>query len=261
MSDHASTPDLKAGILTRGSRPSIAYHRTPGRSPGVIFMTGFMSDMSGGKALALEELCRDRGNAYLRFDYAGHGESEGAFADGTIGSWAGDALAALDELTDGPQVLVGSSMGGWIMLLAALARPGRIAGLVGIAPAPDFTERLHAEELTQEQRDVMKAEGKVVIPSDYEDDYTFTQALIDDGKDQLLLGGEIAIDCPVRLIHGMEDDAVPWRTSLAIQEKLRSDDVEITFVKGGDHRLSEPHDLDRLTATVARLLNLVRNAG
>ena len=207
MSDHASTPNLKAGILTRGSGPSIAYRRTPGRSPGVIFMTGFMSDMSGGKALALEELCRGRGNACLRFDYAGHGESEGAFADGTIGSWAADALAALDELTDGPQVLVGSSMGGWIMLLAALARPKRIAGLVGIAPAPDFTERLYAEELTREQRDVMKAEGKVIVPSDYEDDYTFTQALIDDGKDQLLLGGEIAIDCPVRLIHGLEDDA------------------------------------------------------
>lgn len=242
-------------ILTRGSGPSIAYHRLAGRLPGVVFMTGFMSDMSGGKALALEGMCRARGQAFLRFDYSGHGESEGAFADGTIGSWAADAMAALDTLTEGPQVLVGSSMGGWIMLLTALARPERVAGLVGIAAAPDFTERLLREEMTAAQRQEMERNGRVVVPSEYEDDYVFTKALFEDGKRHLVMLNGLAIDCPVRLIHGQKDDAVPWQTALAISDKLRSRDVELTLVRGGDHRLSEPHDLDRLTGIVGRLLD------
>ena len=240
-------------ILTCDDDVRIAFHQLAGKTPGVVFLTGFMSDMSGGKALALEEMCRADGRAFLRFDYQGHGASSGEFADGTIGVWAGDALAALDRLTEGPQILVGSSMGGWIMLLVARARPDRVAGLVGIAAAPDFTERFYNDGLTDAQRDEMARTGRVVIPSDYEDDYTFTKDLIEDGRAQCLLEGPIAIDCPVRLLQGMRDDAVPWQTALSIQDKLRSDDVEVALVKDGDHRLSEPHDIERLLATVRGL--------
>jgi len=247
----ASTPPR---ILTRENGASIAYHRLEGKSPGVVFMTGFMSDMSGGKALALEELCREVGHAYLRFDYQGHGESSGAFADGTIGIWSEDALAAFDELTEGPQIIVGSSMGGWMMLLTAAKRPDRTAGLVGIAAAPDFTEDLLPSGLTDEQKQEIEENGLVVIPSGYEDDYVITKALLEDGRNHLLLRAEIPISCPVRLLHGMEDESVPWQTALAIQEKLRSQDVEVIFIKNVDHRLSEDADIDRLKTTVRRLV-------
>ncbi len=255
MPSNMSLSDSNCKILARAGAASIAYYLTPGHTPTVVFMTGFMSDMSGGKALALETMCRDRGQAFLRFDYSGHGLSEGEFADGTIGSWAEDALFAIDSLTQGPLILVGSSMGGWIMLLTALARADRIAGLVGIAPAPDFTDRLYHDELTEAQRAEMDRTGKVVVPSAYEDDYVFTRALIEDGRDHFLLDGEIALDCPIRLIHGQQDDAVPWQTSLKIAEMARSRDVEVTLVKGGDHRLSELADLERLTAIVRKLLD------
>ena len=243
-------------ILTRDDGTTIAYHQTSGESPGVIFMTGFKSDMTGGKALALEELCKKRGQAYLRFDYSGHGESSGAFEDGTIGEWAGDAVAALDELTEGPQVLVGSSMGGWIMLLTALARPERVAGLVGTAAAPDFTEDLIPGDLSAEQKEQLQAQGFAIIPNCYYGEpYKITKELLDEGRNHLLLRGEIPLDCPVRLIHGTNDEDVPWQTSLKIAERLRSQDVETLFVKNGDHRLSESEDLNRLCRTVGRLLD------
>jgi len=242
-------------ILTRETGASIAYHKLEGKSPGVVFMTGFMSDMEGGKALALEQLCRDRGHAFLRFDYQGHGASSGDFADGTIGLWAEDALAAFDALTDGPQIIVGSSMGGWMMLLTARARPDRIAGLVGIAAAPDFTENLLPQSLSEEHLDIIEKEGVVVIPSDYEDPYTITKALLEEGGKHTLLDDEIPLDCPVRLLQGMEDTSVPWERALKIQENLRSDDVEVILIKGGDHRLSEDHDLERLKRTVVGLLS------
>lgn len=222
-------------------------------------MTGFMSDMTGSKALALEDLCKSRGQAFLRFDYRGHGASSQAFKDGCIGDWADDALQALDRLTEGPQVLVGSSMGGWIMLLTALARPERVAGLVGIAPAPDFTEALIWQELTEPQRQTLMADGFVEVPSDYGDQpYVITKRLIEDGRNRLLLNkGPLPIRVPVRLIQGMEDKDVPWRTALDIQQAVESQDVEITFVKNGGHRLSEPHDLSRLVRTVEALLDQV----
>lgn len=225
----------------------------------MIFMTGFMSDMTGGKALALEELCRARGQAYLRFDYRGHGASSNAFKEGCIGDWADDALDVLDRLTQGPQLLVGSSMGGWIMLLTALARPERVAGLVGIAPAPDFTENLIWRELTERQRRVMAEQGFVEIPSDYGDQpYVITQRLIEDGRQHLLLDRvPLPIKAPLRIIQGMEDKDVPWQTALDIQKAVESQDVEVTFVKAGGHRLSEPEDLARLTRTVAALLDQV----
>lgn len=236
---------------------TIAYHRSSGKSPGVVFLTGFKSDMTGGKALALEEYCQARGQAFLRFDYTGHGASSGAFEDGTIGAWAADAVTALDELTDGPQVLVGSSMGGWIMLLAALARKERVRALVGIAPAPDFTEDLLWDAFTDEQRAEITARGYIDMPNCYDDGepYRIVGKFVDEGRNNLLLRGPIDLDIPVRLIHGMRDEDVPWKTSLRIQEKLVSEDVEIQFVKSGGHRLSEPEDLARLTRTVGALLD------
>jgi len=251
-------------ILSREDGAAIAYHRLPGKppgenrgeAPGVVFLTGFMSDMNGSKALALEAHCRAGGRAFLRFDYTGHGESSGRFEDGTIGKWAEDAIYALDHLTEGPQVLVGSSMGGWIMLLAALARPERVSGLVGTAAAADFTENLIDRDMTPEQREAIRRDGFVKVACDYGDEpYTITAALIEDGRKHLLLDKPIGLACPVRLIQGMKDPDVPWETALKLSAMLESTDVEIQLVKEGDHRLSEEHDLDRLCGTVERLLD------
>ena len=242
-------------MLERPDCVAIAYHKTPGSAPGIVFLGGFMSDMTGGKALALEAFARERGRAFLRFDYQGHGGASGRFADGTIGLWAADAVAALDDLTEGPQVLVGSSMGGWIMLLAALARPDRVAGLVGIAAAPDFTEDLMWARYPEAVRDTLLRDGVYREPSDYGDEpYTITLALIEEGRQHLLLREAIPLDCPVRLIHGMADPDVPWAVSLKLAERLNAEDVEVTLVKGGGHRLSEPADLARLGAVVEGLL-------
>lgn len=243
--------------LFKGDGGTIAYHFTPGKLPGVVFLTGFKSDMTGGKALALEDYCRKTGRAFLRFDYGGHGASSGRFEDGCIGDWADDAVHALDRLTAGPMVLVGSSMGGWIMLLVALRRPDRVAGLVGIAAAPDFTEDLIPHELTPEQLATVERDGMVLLPSPYDPEPTpITRRLIEDGRDHLLLRGPLPILAPVRLIHGMRDPDVPWKTSLRIADCLEATDVEVQLVKAGDHRLSELHDLERLVRTVDSLLRL-----
>ena len=249
-------PSPTLGSLTREDGTVLAYYKTnPGKariengqpSPGLVFLGGFMSDMSGGKAQALEGYAAAQGRAFLRFDYRGHGQSSGRFADATIGDWLGDALAVLDALTEGPQILVGSSMGGWIMLLAALARPQRIAGLVGIAAAPDFTEDLIWGIATPAQRAALESVGYVDNPSAYSDEpYRITRRLIEEGRDHLLLSRSIPLACPVRLIHGLADPDVPWQTSLRLAEALESEDVEVTLVKGAGHRLSEPADLARL---------------
>jgi len=231
-----------------GSR--VAYQRTPGTSPGVVFLGGFMSDMEGSKALALEAYCAETGRAFVRFDYAGHGQSDGAFADGTIGGWAADALAVIDQLTQGPQILVGSSMGGWIALLAAKARRARVRGLVGIAAAPDFTVRHWAELSPADQQTIIR-DGKLEVHSDYgPDPYVFTRALFEDGWKNRVNHGPIHLDIPVRLIQGLEDTDVPWQTATAIAENLTGDDTEVILVPGGDHRLSEPIDLKRLVRVV-----------
>lgn len=241
-------------FLTRDEGGRIASRSTPGKAPGVMFLGGFKSDMTGTKAIALEAHCRAAGRAFVRFDYAGHGESSGRFEEGTIGRWAADAIAVLDRVAQGPQVLVGSSMGGWIMLLAALARPGRVAGLVGVAAAPDFTEDLMWARLSEEARGRLMAEGVYHNPAEHgEDPYPITRALIEEGREHLLLRGAIGIDCPVRLIHGMADEDVPWEVSLRLCEALRSGDVSLALVKGGDHRLSGPGDIERLTATIGAL--------
>ncbi len=244
-------------ILTRDDGATIAYHSTQGKTPGVIFLTGFKSDMTGSKAIAVETFCQQREQAILRFDYTGHGQSSGAFEDGTIGQWADDAVYALDNLTEGPQVLVGSSMGGWIMLLVALRRPERISGLLGLAPAPDFTEDLMWDAFGDDQKAALERDGFLDLPNCYDDQepYRISGKLIADGRNHLLLRNELAIDVPVRLIHGMEDEDVPWKTSERICQRLRTDDAEITFVKSGGHRLSEPADIDRLTRTLGGLLD------
>lgn len=234
----------------------IAYHRREGKAPCVVFLPGFRSDMTGDKATTLEKFCAARGQAFLRFDYTGHGASSGDFTDGTIGQWTSDAIAAIERLTSGSLVLVGSSMGGWIMLLAALALKPRIAGLIGIAAAPDFTEELMWAGLDAASRARLEGDGVIHQPSEYDPVPTpITMALIEDGRKHLLLGGPIALDCPVRLIHGKKDPDVPWQTAQRIADALSSTDVEIILVEDGDHRLSEPHDLERLTKVLAGLLD------
>jgi pimeloyl-ACP methyl ester carboxylesterase len=251
-----STEPEQPAILSRTDGATIAYRRRAGAAPGIVFLGGFMSDMSGTKARALDAFCRARGQAYLRFDYFAHGASSGDFADATIGRWRDDALAVLDALTQGPQILVGSSIGGWIMLLAALARPMRVAALVGIAAAPDATE-LMWERLPAEVREAIMREGAARLPSAYSAaGYLYTRKLIEDGRRHLLMRAPIPIRSPVRLLHGMRDPDVPWRTSLALAEKLESNDVEVTLVKDGDHRLSTDRDLALLARTIDELLSL-----
>jgi len=241
-------------ILARPDGATIAYRRRAGAAPGIVFLAGYRSDMTGNKALFLDDYCRGRGRAFVRFDYFAHGRSSGDFALATIGRWAEDAIAVIDSVTAGPQILVGSSVGGWLMLLAALARPERVAALVGIAAAPDFTAELLPRRLTSAQRRTIEKDGRVVLPSEYAPEgYLYTKALIDDGNRHLVLGGEIPLDVPVRLMHGLDDAAVPWRHSLRLAERLRSRDVVVSLIKGGDHRLSAPADLARLGTTLDSL--------
>lgn len=226
---------------------------TQASAPAVMFMGGFASDMTGIKAMTLDRFCRERGQGYLRFDYRGHGASGGEFRDGTIGAWLQDSLEVFDKLTTGPQILVGSSMGGWLMLLLAVRRSERIAGLVGVAAAPDFTEDVW-RELSKAQQDELMALGEVARPSAYsENPYIITRALIEDGRRHQLLDGEIDLNCPLRLIHGMADPDVSPAKSLRIAEKLRGGDAVVTLIKDGDHRLSRPQDLQRLCDAVAEL--------
>jgi len=255
---NSDTPPSPVQTLKRPDGATIAYHAFAGKSPGVIFLGGFMSDMTGTKATALEESCRAEGRSFVRFDYLGHGQSSGDFVDGTIGRWRDDALAVIDEVATGPQVLVGSSMGGWIMFLAALARRARIAGLVGVAPAPDFTRTLMWDGFDDDIRETLKRDGVYHEPSDYGDaPYAITLALIEEGDNHMILQGGIDLDCPVRILHGMKDPDVPWRHALAIAEALSSDDVILSLAKDGDHRLSEPEDIERLTSTVETLCRKV----
>ncbi|MDE0387059.1 MAG: alpha/beta hydrolase [Rhodospirillales bacterium] len=238
-------------LLERDGRETIAYRAMAGSTPGVMFCGGFMSDMTGTKATALEAHCRRTRRAYVRFDYSGHGASGGAFRDGTIGAWRDDALAVLDRVANGPQILVGSSMGGWIVLLLALARPERVAGLIGVAAAPDFTEDLIWSTLDDEGRRTLAESGEIVMPCDYGDDpYPITMGLIKEGREHLLLRAPIALGCPIHLLQGMRDDDVPWRTVLQIAELVESERVTIELVKDGDHRLSRDEDLARLCAAV-----------
>jgi pimeloyl-ACP methyl ester carboxylesterase len=228
-------------------RPALAYHLTGGTGPTVIFLPGYASDMSGSKALALEAWAKARGQSYLRFDYAGCGRSEGAFADQTLAGWRDDALAMIDQAVTGPVVLVGSSMGGWIMLLATLARPDRVTGLVGIAAAPDFTDW----GFSMDEKMTILNTGKLEQPSDYSDTPTLTtRGFWSSGEANRLMHGEIAIDVPVRLIHGQADRDVPFEIALRLAGRLRSANVQTVLVKDGEHRLSRESDIALIVRAV-----------
>jgi pimeloyl-ACP methyl ester carboxylesterase len=240
--------------LDRGDGIELAWSKLDGSGPTIVFLPGFSGDMTGDKATALAAFCASRGQAMLRFDYSGHGASGGQFEHGTIGVWVRDTLTLLDRLTAGRLILVGSSMGGWIALLTALRRPERIAAIVGVAAAPDFTEKLMWEAMTFDERAQLMREGVLRVPSRYGEPTPITRALIEDGRNHLLLDGPIPLDCRVRLLHGQADPDVPWELALRTAEQLAGNDIEIILVKDGDHRLSRPRDLALLQRTVAALL-------
>jgi len=239
--------------LARPNGHELAYGRQDGDGPGVVFLGGFRSDMTGTKATALDAWAQKAGRAFVRFDYFGHGQSSGAWQDATITRWREDSLAVLDELTEGPQVLVGSSMGGWMALLTAMARPDRIKALVLIAPAADFTEALMWESFPLHVREAIETEGGWRAPSAYGEPYLITKALIEDGRQWSILNEPIPITCPVRILQGYADRDVPWTHALRTLEGLTSADVTLHLSKGGDHSLCGPDDLARLTAVIEAL--------
>lgn len=227
-------------FLDQEDRPRIAYHATDGRGPAIVFLPGYASDMTGTKALGIERWAVDEGRAFVRFDYAGCGASGGAFEEQSLAHWVGDALLVIDRLTAGPVVLVGSSMGGWIMLLAALARAQRVCGIVGIAPAPDFTDW----GFTQEQKMILLSEGRIAEPSPYSDGPTVTtRRFWQSGEANRVAHGPIAIDVPARIVQGQADPDVPWARAIDLAAKLQSRDVQTWLIKDGDHRLSRPQDI------------------
>ena len=233
----------------------IAYEPSPGNGPGVVFLGGFRSDMTGTKAQALEAWARAEGRAFLRFDYSGHGQSSGDFLDGAIGDWAADALAAITALTTGPQVLVGSSMGGWISLLCCKALGARVAGLVTIAAAPDFTEDAMWAGFDAAQRVQLTRAGRVELPSEYSDGpYVITRRLIEEGRDQLVLRSPLQLPFPVRFLQGTADVDVPMETALRLLDHAQGPDIRLTLVKGADHRFSTPECLALIEAAVTDVL-------
>jgi pimeloyl-ACP methyl ester carboxylesterase len=239
------------GFLDRLDGARLAWRKVEGDGPAVVWLGGFKSDMTGTKAEALAEWAEERGRAYVRFDYFGHGASDGDFSEGTISRWREDALAILDTLATGDVVLVGSSMGGWIACLAAMAAPARVKAMVLVAPAPDFTEKLMEPEIPPEGRAALAADGVWMRPSEYGDPYPITRRLLEDGARWSILDGQpIPIEVPVRILQGGQDPDVPWRHALELAHALKSEDVVFTLVKDGDHRLSRPQDIDRLVAAV-----------
>ena len=267
----SAIPDAVPDFINVGEGPSarrIAVRRRAGKDhvsgPGLVWLGGFKSDMQGGKALALDAWARDHGRAIVRFDYSGHGESGGDFADGTIGSWLEDSVAVFERFCEGPQVLIGSSMGGWMALLLAREIKKRqekqqakasLAGLVLIAPAPDFTEELMWKNFSPEVKKEIETKGFWLRPSDYGDGtpYPITRKLIEEGRNHLVLGGAIDLGCPVRILQGAQDPDVPWQHAFALTHRLPADDVVLTLIQDGDHRLSRPQDIARILAAVAEI--------
>jgi pimeloyl-ACP methyl ester carboxylesterase len=236
----------------------IAVRARAGKAPGLFWLGGFNSDMKGTKAVALDAWAAERGRACVRFDYSGHGESGGRFIDGTIGRWLADSVAVFSQFCHGPQVVVGSSMGGWMALLLArelLKQPGAatLAGMVLIAPAPDFTEELMWKGFSPEARRDIEKKGAWLRPSDYGEPYPITKALIEEGRNHLLLGSAINVGCPVRILQGAQDPDVPWQHAFALAHRLPADDVVLTMIQDGDHRLSRPQDIARILAAVAEV--------
>jgi pimeloyl-ACP methyl ester carboxylesterase len=245
----------RSGKLERPDGETLAWRAVDGMGSTVVWLGGFRSDMTRTKAQALADWAQATGRSFLRFDYLGHGESSGDFqAKGTISRWREDALAALDDLTEGPLLLVGSSMGGWIASLVSMARPERVASLVLIAPAPDFTEKLMAPEIPPEGHAALKADGVWMRPSEYGDPYPITRALLEDGARWSILGSEpVPIEVPVRILQGGADPDVPWRHALELAQAIKSEDVVFSLIKDGDHRLSRDADIARMIAEVGTL--------
>jgi len=243
-------------FLTTPQTRHIAYNQTPGRGPGVVFLGGFKSDMEGSKALHLQSWAEAEGRAFLRFDYSSHGRSHGAFTEGAITDWREDAVAVIQSLTDGPQILVGSSMGGWLALLLARDMGAHVAGVVGIAAAPDFTNRMWEDEFSDQDRADLLAKGQVLRPSDYADaPYVITRRLIEDGRQNLLLDRDLILPMPVRLLQGTADTDVPPKVALDLLDHCQCPDLRLTLVKDADHRFSTPECLKLITSTVEGLLN------
>jgi pimeloyl-ACP methyl ester carboxylesterase len=261
MTSSAATGQPPAFIeLGQGSAARrIAVRARAGAAPGLFWLGGFKSDMQGTKALALDAWAAGQGRACVRFDYSGHGESGGAFVDGTIGQWLEESLAVFEQFCRGPQVVIGSSMGGWMALLLAremAKRTGRRAspaGLVLIAPAPDFTEALMWNAFSPEAKKEIETNGVWLRPSQYGEPYPITRALIEEGRNHLMLGSAIDVGCPVRILQGAQDPDVPWQHAFALAHRLPADDVVLTMIQDGDHRLSRPQDIARLIAAVAEI--------
>ena len=245
---------MKPSFLKTTANRSLAYHKTEGTGPGVVFLGGFVSDMEGTKAIYLEDWAKQNGRSYLRFDYSGHGQSSEDFRDGSIGDWADDASEVISDLTEGPQILVGSSMGGWISLLMAKRIPKRIAGLVGIAAAPDFTEDSMWAWMDEAQKKALETKGFVELPSDYSDEpYVITRKLIENGRTQLVLRDPLELPFPVRLLHGTADEDVAMSVPLKIIEHATGPDIQLTFVQGVDHRFSGPRELSMITTAIEEI--------
>ena len=243
-----------SGFLARPEGERLAWRRVAGQGPTVVWLSGYRSDMAGTKAEAIAEWAQAKGRSYVRFDYFGHGESSGDFvAGGCITRWREDALAVIDELTEGPLVLVGSSMGGWIACLAALARPERIAGMALIAPAPDFATRLMPLEIPPEGHQAIAETGVWMQPSEYGDPNPITAKLLEDGARWSILDAPVPVTAPVRILQGGADPDVPWRHALELAQALKGDDVVFTLIKDGDHRLSRPQDIARILAALDEL--------
>jgi pimeloyl-ACP methyl ester carboxylesterase len=242
-----------SGVLNRPDGETIAWRRVDGAGPTVVWLGGYRSDMAGTKAEALAGWAIANGRAYLRFDYFGHGESSGDFREGTITRWRLDALAVLDELVDGDIVLVGSSMGGWLACLAAMAQPERIRALVLIAPAADFTSRLMEPSLDDAARAAIQTDGVWLHPSAYGYPDPVTRLLLEDGARWSILEGPVPIEVPVRVLQGGDDPDVPWTHALELAQALKSQDVVFTLIKDGDHRLSRPQDIARLVGAVGEV--------
>ena len=240
-------------FLTTSHGRRIAYHKSKGAGPGVVFLGGFMSDMEGTKAVHLEAWARTEGRAFLRFDYSGHGQSSGTFQEGAIGDWADDAKEAIAALTDGPQILVGSSMGGWISSLILRDMPEKVAGFVGIAAAPDFTEDSMWAGFDDNQRATLLTDGIVHLPSDYGDPYPISRRLIEDGRDQLVLRTALPAHVPVRLLQGTDDADVSQDVALRLLHHLDGEDIALTLVKGADHRFSAPAELGLIEAAISEV--------
>ncbi|MES2983635.1 MAG: alpha/beta hydrolase [Pseudomonadota bacterium] len=246
---------MNPSFLTTARAHKLAYHHQPGNSPGVVFCHGFRSDMASTKATALAQWCALAGVAFTRFDYHGHGASEVDFRDFTIGGAMADAYDIIDHVATGPLIVIGSSMGAWVALNAALERKAAVRGLIGIASAPDFTENLMFARMTPEQRRELDDKGVLWAHSEAMDnDYPITREFIHEARQHLLLDDVIGLDMPIHLIHGQQDADVPWETSLTLARQLMSDEVTLTLIKDGDHRLNRPADLAQMTAALARMV-------